>query len=114
MKLFKFTTVLSGLPIYVAPDQISYIMPISSPPKNVDPNGVQVYMGDYYEYNIRPPDGVDKGTILVLDRSHTIFVDEHISEVIAIIEERDAYPAKVLFGDKRGTDDKAKIKGNRR
>lgn len=39
-------------------------------------------------------------TVIVIDSNCMFFVDEHISEVIALIEGRDPRPAKVLFGKK--------------
>lgn len=39
-------------------------------------------------------------TVIIIDTHSMFFVDEHISEVIALIEGRDPRPAKVLFGKK--------------
>ena len=40
------------------------------------------------------------GTCITSTNGYMVNVVEHITEVIAIIEERDSLPAKVLFGQK--------------
>lgn len=42
----------------------------------------------------------DSSTIITSNNGFTVTVEEHIAEVVAIIEERDSLPAKVLFGTK--------------
>lgn len=43
--------------------------------------------------------GDDPGnTVLTIEGNMQIYVEEHISEVLAMIEGRDPRPAKVLFG----------------
>lgn len=37
-------------------------------------------------------------TVIICDNNTMFFVDEHISEVVALMEGRDPRPAKVLFG----------------
>lgn len=39
-------------------------------------------------------------TVILIDNNYMFFIEEHISEVIALMEGRDPRPAKVLFGKK--------------
>lgn len=39
-------------------------------------------------------------TVILIDNNCMFFIEEHISEVIALMEGRDPRPAKVLFGKK--------------
>ena len=44
--------------------------------------------------------GINTGTTILSSSGFSVNVEEHIAEVIALIENRDSLPAKVLFGAK--------------
>lgn len=46
------------------------------------------------QYNYTEPGN----TVIICENNVMFFVDEHISELIALLEGRDPRPAKVLFG----------------
>lgn len=51
-------------------------------------------------FSIAKSTGTIQGTVITNATSGIITVEEHITEVIAAIEDRDSLPAKVLFGNK--------------
>ena len=51
-------------------------------------------------FSITKITGNTGGTLIVSSNGYNVNVEEHITEVIAAVEERDSLPAKVLFGNK--------------
>lgn len=51
-------------------------------------------------FSITKNSGSVQGTVITNVTSGTVVVEEHITEVIAAIEDRDSLPAKILYGKK--------------
>lgn len=91
MTLYKFKQ--AGLSdVYLDLTKVVGIRPSIKNALNQAANSSSV---NIYQYNDDPGN-----TVIICDNNTMFFVDEHISEVIALMEGRDPRPAKVLFGKK--------------
>ena len=113
MTLLRLTNAIDGTPLYVNPLQVCSLFTLEPAPLGPDGSPLNNSYSYNHNYHRYMPEGIDSGTGIVLTKEITVYVKEHIAEVVAILEGRDAYPAKVLFGDKDERTNNKTIKGNR-
>lgn len=90
MTLYKFT--LEGKDIYINVERIVGVRQSYPPPPNL--GSLSGHVG------VSPSYAEPGQTTIMIEGHQQIFIDQHISEVLAILEGRDPRPAKILYGKK--------------
>ena len=81
--------------LYVDPNKITAIRPANKNNNNYTATNTFMSNGT----NIQPIINYDEpGNTIIITENTSFFIEEHIVEVIALLEGRDPRPAKILYG----------------
>jgi hypothetical protein len=99
-QLIKFTETMNGKALYVKVSSIAMIRESTKNPSNTSNGNNYNGLGNVSVSSYTTYDEPGNTMIMLHGSSQFIFIQEHISEVIALMENRDPRPARILYGSK--------------